>query len=176
MNPTTDLDLSVRVERLERDARRLRRSLAAALLALVTLPALAFVAVPRADTVRASRIELVDGEHVRGLWRLDDDGNPHLEMFDTQSAERIELGTTEREALFVLRDMDGNNRAGLAVDEYPHFMMHDAGQKPRFHAAIGRTGQATFTFIHKDGTRPLAFGLKEDGTPWSVPEVDGIKK
>ena len=203
MNDTARLDsLLLRVDRLERQNRRLRRTMTAALGALLVVPLAAFAvrAPQQPGPVKASRFELVDQNgKVRGelgfseklqpqlllkdgvekevaQLGVDDYGSPQFLLMDSKYIKRVKLAINkDTETLAILADKNGYSRISMAVDggEHPHFLMHDKGQKPRIQMAVADSGAPSLVFIHVDGMMSAGLGIHENGRPWVRPEHPG---
>ena len=164
--------LSDRIAGLERRVQRLATVLWSGAIAVLALPLLAFATRP--DGVVASKFTLVDERGgVRGVWeaRAAEGGDPRLEMRNGDGKKQLDLSVTRQTAMVVLRDEQEHNRVGMAVEGFPHLLMHDAGQKPRIHMTVGKGGGPTLLFIHADGTFPGGIGVEGDGTPWIKPDA-----
>ena len=168
-------DLATRVAALERQNTQLRRCVVATVLGLLALPLLGAVGggTPAvADEVKATRFVVVDPKGVeRAVLEVADETTPRLVFLGPEGEERLLLGSDPRTAFVILKDERQKNRLGLAVDVYPHLMMHDETQQPRVHLAVGVQGASSMLF--SDGkTFPLGLGVDEDGKIWRKPEID----
>ncbi len=167
--------LAKRLADLERSNRRLRRAVTALTLFFVGLTCSAFViqTTPAVtDEVIAKKFTLVNTEGKRkAVWETTGELElPALVFYGHEDKARIEVSVQPNEAMLVLRDLKGRNRVGMAVDKYPHLMLHDDGQKPRIHMSVGHSGASSLLFIHKDGSFPGGMGIKGDGKPWIKPD------
>lgn len=169
------IDLVTRVAALERQNTQLRRCVAATVVGLLALPLLGAVArsTPAvADEVKATRFVVVDPKGVeRAVLEFAGETTSRLVFRGPEGEERLLLGADPRTAFVIMKDEREKNRLGLAVDAYPHLMMHDETQQPRVHLAVGVHGAASMLF--SDGKSfPLGLGVGEDGKIWRKPEID----
>jgi hypothetical protein len=171
----TPQDLELRLAAVERQNSQLRRFVAVASLCAIALPLLAAFTPGRApalEEVRAERFVLVDGAgKERAALEIDKETTPRLVLTDPEGAPRLLLAVDPATAYLILKDDQGKNRLGLAVDAYPHLMMHDETQLPRIHASVGIKGASSVLF--SDGKQyPLGFGIDSKGMVWRKPEID----
>ncbi|UCH36462.1 MAG: hypothetical protein JSV65_08940 [Armatimonadota bacterium] len=124
----TELTLPDRVERVERQNRRLRVGMLAI---LAVVGALVFMAAtePAAKVVRAERFELVDAKgKVRGLLTLVGDVGPKLLLFGNDDNARAMLRLTPNgNPELCLYDKDGRGGVALMVgdDVNPRLTLRD---------------------------------------------------
>lgn len=171
---TSELDaLKLRLARLEQSSLRWRRI--AAVLCGGWLVFLAVAATPAdrqqdPEEITVHKLRLVD-EHgkVRAELSVDEDGRGGLYVFDPTGKVRAEVSTDEQASAMMLRDIGGQNRLGLAVDQYPHLMLYDGHQVPRLHASVGITNAPSLVMIDDHGTFAAGMGLNAKGKPWITP-------
>ncbi len=168
------LPLLTRIDQLERSNRRARRGVAVAVLAALTIPALAFVTQPGSqvqapksalEVIRGSGFEVVDAAgKVRARLGIDKDGAPDLRLFDGREKVRIRVGIhKDTDPIITLVDDDDKNRIAMVYDSNPHFVMSRPGGKPVIHMTAASQGDASLLFTHIDGRHNSAIGLRANG-------------
>lgn len=167
-------DLELRLVALEQQNKQLRRfGIAAAAIALA-LPLLSAFSPERneATAVHANRFVLTDDRgKERGVFELDANQAPRLLFRDPDGGDRIVIAADPQTAYILLKDQHNKNRLGMAVDAYPHLMLHDELQMPRLHASVGVKGAPSILF--SDGKRQsLGLGIDQHGKIWRKPEID----
>jgi hypothetical protein len=178
--------LSRRLDLLERSNRTLRRGLAASLTAVAAVFAVAATSeAPRGRSDALSAVDLtVEELKVKQLELLDSADKPRARLamdgankaaftiLDLEGKPRIELSCDDLNALILLKDLELKNRAGIAVDSFPHLMLHDADQKPRIHASVGVTGAPSIVLLDRSGKFNGGMGLNGSGKPWVKPLIE----
>lgn len=171
---THDSELSIRVAALERQNTLLRRYVGLATLCAFTLPVLAAFAPPilRApQELKAERFVLVDSNGDQRAALELDKATARLAFKGAEGVDRLQIGADPQTAFVILKDDQAHVRLGLAVDAYPHLMMHDELQRPRIHASVGVNGASSLLF-HDDHGFPLGMGIDGKGKIWRKPEID----
>ncbi len=162
--PVTSNDLLRRVERLERDNRRLRRlgslGLFAAGVVFVTAQGGGPEPVLRAETVVATKAFLLTdakGQPRASIGLLQD--QPSLTLYGgTTPTPRVQLGAWNDGSTLMLFDSEGKERAMLVVAGEMG-SLNLIGPESRLRASVGVVDDAGMAFL---------FG--KDGTPtWSAP-------
>ena len=167
-------DLELRLVALEQQNKQLRRLGVAAAAIALALPLLSAFSPNRtgAAEVHANRFVLTDNRgQERGVFELDGKQAPRLVFLDPEGGDRIVIAADPQTAYILLKDQHNKNRLGMAVDAYPHLMLHDEFQMPRLHASVGVKGAASILF--NDGkTHSLGLGIDQHGKIWRKPEID----
>ncbi len=172
MNAEHPLELRIAtLERQNKQIRRLGLTTLAIVLALFQLSA-SPTSHAAPTQLRAERFVLTDSNGTeRGILELDDNQCPRLVFRDSEGGERLIVAADPQTAYVLLKDQTNKNRLGLAVDGYPHLMLHDEQQSPRIHASVGAKGAPTI--LLGDGRQfPLGLGIDGDGMIWRKPEID----
>jgi hypothetical protein len=173
MKTTTSIDstpLAVRIERLERQCRRLRSW---ATIVLGLLAAWVGLAAARQEVERpvheARAFRLIDeNDQVRGEWKLTDEGDPSFVLLDGNGYKRYEA-LLKGETVFVrMRDRNDRSRITQIVDDndHPHILLTDVTQKLRMQMAIAASGAPSLVFFDAGGEAPAGIGIHPDGRPW----------
>jgi hypothetical protein len=162
-----------RLANLEAENRRLRRRTGWLAAALLLLPLLAASRVLHHPTnVVAERFVLTDAKGVeRGVFELVGEGHPQLVMRDPDGGDRMILAADPQTAYLLFKDQKLKNRLGLAVDQFPHVLLHDEQQLPRIHLSVGVDG-ASNVLLHDGELFTLGMGIDKDGKIWRKPEID----
>lgn len=173
--------LSRRLDSLERSNRHLRRGLGTAIAALLGLTALAasggqssrVLADLSVEELKVKRIELLDSvDKPRARLAMEGANKAALTLLDPDGKPRLELSCDDRNALLLFKDLEHKNRAGIAVDSFPHLMLHDSDQKPRIHASVGVTGAPSIVLLDRLGQFNGGMGLNGSGKPWVKPLIE----
>ena len=180
MEQPTSVDLvhvQARLASLERSSARWRRVSSLALGGWVLV--LAVAATPAShppqsiEELTVRKLRLVDESGtVRAELSLDAKGRGGLYVLDPAGRVRAEVTADSEASLVMLRDVAGRNRLGLAVDTFPHLMLHDEHQKPRIHAAVGITNSPSLVMIDESGVFAAGMGLDPKGKPWITPLLE----
>lgn len=119
------------------------------------------------------KLELLDSaDKPRARLAMDGANKAALTILDLDGKPRIELSCDDLNALFLLKDEKLKNRAGIAVDSFPHLMLHDADQKPRIHASVGISGAPSIVLLDRSGSFNGGMGLNGSGKPWVKPLIE----
>lgn len=129
----TDAELTARLEKLERDNRRLRAFAVAALVLAAALSTI-YATAPVPEKITAHEFDVVDGSGKARMKLRTIDGSPHTSLYDAQGKVRAAMGmTSDGSPSIVLLDAQGNLRAamGVAPDGTPSIGLSDAQGYPR---------------------------------------------
>ncbi|MDA0373606.1 MAG: hypothetical protein O2865_07455 [Planctomycetota bacterium] len=162
-----------RLANLEAENRRLRRRTGWLTALLLSVPLLGAARVfEHFAEVRAERFVLTDAKGVeRGVFELVGEGHPQLVMRDPDGGDRMILAADPQTAYLLFKDQKLKNRLGLAVDQFPHVLLHDEQQLPRIHLSVGVDG-ASNVLLHDGELFTLGMGIDKDGKIWRKPEID----
>jgi hypothetical protein len=159
-------ELSVRLEKVERQNRRLRAGGSLALVLIVALAALGQVA-PSGKVVSAERFEVRDsGGKLRSLLAVIDDGVPALAFYDADGKGRALIGVNKDGFPHLeFLDKDRKTLIGLAVspDGSPGLGLR-VGEMGSLLTA-GTDGSQSLSFIDKGGSVRAGLTIAPDGSP-----------
>lgn len=185
-NHESEATLRMRLDRMERESRRLRRASTALLVAFAVLVGLGSVGgyimwqrgtTVGADVVQARRFVLRDGAgRVRAMWGTTDDGSAQLVLQDHDGRPRARLSVLhDGSPGLALVDPDGRARAvlGLLPDETISLVLAD--RQGRSRAVLGLTAREASSLVFADGRGVTRAGMSVsvDGyATLTLPEYD----
>jgi len=164
-------DLTQRLDRLERENRRLKISGAILLLALAAVGVMGQVlpkAVPK--VVEAERFVLRDAKgRVLAIWGTEASGTPGLHLYDLNGKPRAGLAVVGADGTprLVLADQNGKARAVLRVgaDGTPALALADQNEKARGGLAVGADGTPGLHLFDQNEKPRAVLLVRADGTP-----------
>lgn len=164
--------LAERVDRLERENRRLKRFGLAALSSLAVVLAVGGAKLTRnADVVSAKAFILFDEQQqARAILSVDPDTGPGIGFFDADQTRRIDVRIDKGSPHITMLDPETENRAAMAemniVKGQPSVILSlDDRKRPQFAAAIDREGAPFVDLIDANGKERAILSLAPDGTP-----------
>ncbi len=162
MHTDASNDLKARVEKLERENRRLKRG---GLFILSVVGAVVLMGqatrLTVLDEIRTRKLVVLDEAGAeRAALGMDKDG-PKLAMVDAAGKKGVVLGTRKNGAGgLVLFDARGNSRAALAA-EGPGLVLYDEAEKTRVSLVASADGP-TLALFDKAGVLRTALGMDKD--------------
>ena len=162
--------LTRRLDRLERENRRLKLLGGLALIGVAALTVMGQTPpTPVANTLEAERFVLRDhAGNVRATLGLRPDGTAALALADDTQQDRAVLSVTALgQAGVDLSDRAGHLRAGLGVraDGAASLTLLDQGGRPRSLLALTAEGATGLTLYDRNGRRRSAMGTEPAGAP-----------
>ena len=169
--------LSIRIEELARENRRLRRLwmgtvVSGALLlglatALVIVSARHGLPGSAADVVEAREFQLRDGKGaIRGTWGTTDNGSMRLQLQAPGSKAGLSLAALADGASGItVRDSAGHSRAviGLLPDQTVSMLFADENGTTRTVLSLVRGGSSTLVFADRSGSAKVGMGVDARG-------------
>lgn len=179
-SPTPDWTAVVeRLEKLERQNRRMKQAGAVALL-LATAVLLMGQASPN-RTVEANEFVLKDANgRVRGRWSIKAD-TAQFHLVDTNGVDRISLAELGNSTLLSLQDSDGGQRASLQViRQTSQLLLNHADDRASVHLAAEESGNTTLTLfgiseLNLAGRMRLWSNIDEGETGLSLTDNKGFQ-
>jgi hypothetical protein len=165
----SETELAGRLERLERDNRRLKRFALAALVLAATLATI-YATQPVPESFTAHEFNVVDdsgGVRVKMGMLL---GKPVITFFDAQNMPRALMGVDSSGAPNIyFNDAQGTPRMDMSIGESgPYIMLRDAGGNPGARLEVTASGQPEISLLDQQG-----FGLFLGNTSTITPTTGG---
>lgn len=171
--------VQARLDRAEREIRRLRRLVVGTLLAVAALlgvaSAIVVVAARRGMpgflplVVESREFMLRDADgRIRGAWGFDDEGSVRLVLQDHRTRTSVKLNLLDDGATgLTFADSAGNPRlvVGVLPDQTANLVFGDARGITRTVLGLNRDGSSTLIFADKRGQTRTAFGVDSQGRP-----------
>jgi hypothetical protein len=178
--------LSIRIQELARDNRRLRRlwmgTLVSGALLLGLATALVIVSARHglpgtvADVIEARQFLLRDPSGaIRGSWTTGDKGSMRLQLQSAGSRAGLSLAVLEGGASGItVRDSAGRSRAvlGLLPDQTVSLLLADENGTTRTVLSLVRGGSSTLVFADRTGSAKVGMGVDSRGqSTLTLPEA-----
>jgi hypothetical protein len=172
--PTDVSALRLRIEYLERRARRSNRALIAVATLAAAIPLLGLArqqaAAAPADVVQAKSFVVVDADgKTRARFGIEENNSTELRLLDSKGRLRIRAAIhKDQEPIVSVVDEEDKNRVAMVYDGNPHFILSQKGGKPAVHLAVNPMGAGSLLFTHKDGNHNAGIGLHASGDSWLI--------
>jgi hypothetical protein len=172
-------DLAARLDRLEKQNRRLRW-MALALLVTGGLGFLVAADAPKNQTVEASKFVLRDADgQARATLAMDPQVGPVLTFMTAKGTSRAKLALLDSKGgdpVLTLHDEKGATRGGLTISGgAPMMLFLDQDQKMQMALGVD-SGKPSLVLQNAAGTRQLGLGLEKDGPLIQLTDPKGQAK